>query len=157
MMTHRSPFSYQCNACGLCCHNQVITLSPYDVIRLARAAHLSTTDALARFTLRRGSLLRFDAAGACTALDATRCSLHSGRPLACRLYPLGLERGRFTGSRSHPLASERYLGRDLAQESFTQLEPAAGSAGLYGLTSSVAAFLDSQGVAPYLAAADRYR
>jgi Fe-S-cluster containining protein len=156
-MTPRTHFSYQCNACGLCCHNQVITLSPYDVIRLARAAHLSTTDAIARFTLRRGSLLRFDSTGACSALDATRCSLHSGRPLACRLYPLGLERGPFAASRSHPLASERYLSSYSARESFTQLEPAAGSAGLYGDTSTVAAFLDSQGVAPFLNAVDRYR
>jgi uncharacterized protein len=136
-MDYRTPFSYQCNACGRCCHNQVITLSPYDVIRLARAAHLSTTDAIARFTLRRGSLLRFDTGGACVALCGSRCTVHSGRPLACRLYPLGLERN---GSR----------------ESFTQLEPATGSAGLYGAASTVAAFFESQGVAPYLAAAERY-
>ena len=37
------------------------------------------------------------------------------------------------------------------------MEPATGSAGLYGVTSTVATFLDSQGVAPYLEAADRYR
>jgi len=137
MFVH-TPFSYQCNACGRCCHNQVITLSPYDVIQLARAAHLSTTEAITRFTLRRGSLLRFESDGRCAALDGSRCKLHSGRPLACRVYPLGIER---RGSRL----------------SLVELEPAAGSAGVYGTASSVADFLESQGVAPYLSAVERYR
>lgn len=137
MMDSFSPFSYQCNSCGRCCHNQVITLSPYDVIRLARAANLSTSETIQRFTLRRGSLLRFNKEGACHALEGTRCTVHSGRPLACRLYPLGLD-------------------RDGARESFTQLEPASGSAGIYGTGSTIAVFLESQGVAPYLGAGDRY-
>jgi Fe-S-cluster containining protein len=136
-MDRSSPFSYQCNACGRCCHNQVITVFPYDVIRLARAAHLSTTETIARFTLRRGSLLRFDPTGACLALVGARCTVHLGRPLACRLYPLGLERGD-------------------SRESFSQLEPAAGSAGVYGMASTVADFLESQHVAPYLDAIERY-
>jgi uncharacterized protein len=137
LMNQRTPFSYQCNACGRCCHNQVITLSPYDVIRLARAANLSTSAAIARFTLRRGSLLRFDPDGACVAREGTRCGVHPGRPLACRLYPLGME-------------------RDGSDDSFIRLEPAIGSAGIYGTASTVAAFLESQGIAPYLNAADRY-
>lgn len=159
MMNRATPFAYQCNACGRCCHNQVITLSPYDVIRLARAANLSTSETIDRFTLRRGSLLQFNPDSACNALDGARCTVHSGRPLACRLYPLGLQRGRFADSRPHAFASERYLGleRDGSRESFTQLQPAAGSAGVYGAASTVAAFLDSQGVAPYLAAIARYR
>jgi uncharacterized protein len=136
-MITRTPFSYQCNACGQCCHNQVITLSPYDIIRLARAAHLSTTDTIARFTLRRGSLLRFNPDGTCLALDGVRCSVHPGRPFACRLYPLGFE-------------------RDGSGESFIRLEPAEGSAGVYGTDSTVAAFLETQGVAPYLNATERY-
>ena len=136
-MNSFNPFSYQCNACGRCCHNQVITLSPYDVIQLARAANLSTADAIVRFTLRRGSLLRFDTDGACVALNGTRCGVHPGRPLACRLYPLGFQ-------------------RDTSNDSFVRLEPAIGSAGIYGTSSTVAAFLESQGVGPYLNAADRY-
>ena len=137
MFSH-TPFSYQCNACGRCCYNQVITLSPYDIIRLARAAQISTTETIARFTLRRGSLLRFDLNGTCHALDGARCTVHPGRPLACRLYPLGLERGD-------------------GRESFTQLAPAAGSAGVYGTASTVADFLESQHAAPYFDAVERYR
>src|ERR1700757_4575686 len=92
LMNRRSPFSYVCNACGLCCHNKVITLSPYDVMRLARAADLSMREAINRLTIRRGSVLKFTDDGACVALEGSRCMVHRGRPLACRLYPLGLER-----------------------------------------------------------------
>ncbi len=73
-MNRNSPFSYVCNACGLCCHNKVITLSPYDVMRLARAVAASTRDAIDRFTIRRGSILKFTDDGACAALEGA-CEL----------------------------------------------------------------------------------
>jgi Fe-S-cluster containining protein len=129
-------FSYVCNACGRCCHDKVITLSPYDVLRLARAANITTREAIARFTIRRGSLLKFTGAGACAALEGTRCGVHRGRPLACRLYPLGIELG--------------------AQEKFVMLEPAAGSLGVYGIDGIVDDFLAAQGVGDYLEANGRY-
>jgi Fe-S-cluster containining protein len=121
----------------------VITLSPYDVIRIARAAKISTSAAVARYTLRRGSLLRFLPGGRCAALEGPRCTIHPGRPLACRLYPLGLERvpGADGGG---------YV------EHFVQLEPAAGSLGVYGVAGTVAEFLDEQDAAPYLDAVARY-
>jgi Fe-S-cluster containining protein len=158
-MNRLSSFAYQCNACGRCCHNQVITLSPYDLIRLARAANLPTADTIARFTMRRGSLLRFNSNGACAALDGVRCGVHSGRPLACRLYPLGFQGGEPADSRALGLNSERYLGsvRDSSNESFIRLEPAIGSTGIYGTGSTVAAFLESQGTDVYFAAVGRYR
>jgi uncharacterized protein len=134
----QSKFSYLCNQCGRCCHDKVITLSPYDILRLARAAGISTGEAIARYTIRRGSILKFKPDSGCAALDGTRCTVHSGRPLACRLYPLGLER---TGSDDH----------------FLQLEPAQGSLGVYGADGTVEAFLVAQHVAPYLQTNDRYR
>ena len=139
-MNRRSAFSYLCNACGRCCHDKVITLSPYDVLRIARAAGISTSAAVRRFTIRRGSLLRFDATGACAALDGSRCGVHGGRPLACRLYPLGIQRAE--------------IGRE---ERFVTLEPAAGSLGVYGDDSTIDDFLESQDVEPHLAAIARYR
>jgi Fe-S-cluster containining protein len=132
-------FSYICNQCGRCCHDQVITLAPYDLLRIARAAGISTFEARQRYTLRRGSVLRFDPDGACAALDGARCSLRDGRPLACRLYPLGFER--------EPDGSENFI----------RLEPARGSFGVYGADATVAAFLETQGVAEYFAARDEYR
>ena len=138
-MNRKSPFSYACNACGTCCHNKVITLSPYDVMRLARVAEISTREAIDRFTIRRGSILKFTDDGACVALDGTRCGVHRGRPLACRLYPLGMERGN-----------------DLGDEKFVMLEPAAGSLGVYGIAGDVEDFLQAQGVGAYLEANARY-
>jgi uncharacterized protein len=130
-MNRQSAFSYTCNRCGLCCHDKVITLSPYDVIRIARAAGVSTGEAVARFTLRRGSLLKFTREGGCVALFGVQCAVHPGRPLACRLYPLGLE--RMDGG-----------------ERFIQLEPAAGSAGIYGANVTVEGFLATNGAHQYL-------
>ena len=138
-MNRKSQFSYVCNACGLCCHNKVITLSPYDVLQLARAAGISTREAVDRFTIRRGSILKFTDDGACVALEGARCGVHRGRPLACRLYPLGIERVK-----------------DGDDEKFVTLEPAAGSLGVYGFDDTVNDFVAAQVVAPHLEANARY-
>lgn len=138
-MNRNSQFSYVCNACGLCCHNKVITLSPYDVMRLARSVAASTREAIERFTIRRGSILKFTNDGACAALEGARCGVHRGRPLACRLYPLGLERIE-----------------EAHRETFVRLEPAVGSLGDYGVDGDVKSFLEAQGVGDYLAANARY-
>ena len=129
-MERGSKFSYVCNRCGLCCRDKVITLSPYDVIRIARAAKISTGTVVARYTIRRGSLLRFLPDGRCAALDGPRCTIHSGRPLACRLYPLGLERAPGADGAGYV-------------ERFLQLESAAGSLGVYAVAGTIAEFLDS--------------
>ncbi len=136
-MNRKSLFSYLCNACGRCCHDKVITLSPYDVLRIARAAGIATREAIARYTIRRGSILKFTDGGACAALEGARCALHRGRPLACRLYPLGIE-------------------QDETEERFVTLEPAPGSLGVYGDAGALNDFLDAQGVAAYLEANARY-
>ncbi|HTY55764.1 MAG TPA: YkgJ family cysteine cluster protein, partial [Candidatus Binataceae bacterium] len=130
-MRRESAFYYRCGQCGRCCRDKVITLSPYDVMRMARASRLSTGEVIDRYTLRRGSLLRFESDGACAALKGMMCTLHSGRPLACRLYPLGIERGA-------------------DGERFVRLEPAAGSLGVYGDHQTVGDFLDVQQAQPYL-------
>jgi Fe-S-cluster containining protein len=136
-MDRTSRFSYQCNQCGRCCHNKVITLSPYDVLRMARATGFSTGEIVRGYTIRRGSILRFLPEGMCAALDGSRCTLHRGRPLACRLYPLGLERSA--------------LGDQLIA-----LDPAEGSLGVYGTESTAGDFIDANETAHYLAALGRY-
>ncbi|MBF6571116.1 MAG: YkgJ family cysteine cluster protein [Candidatus Binataceae bacterium] len=137
-MNWTGAFSYRCGQCGRCCHDQVITLSPVDLVAIARAAAITTGAARARFTIRRGSILKFNPDGGCAALDGARCTIHRGRPLACRLYPLGLERD----------------GSDLR---FVRLEPARDSAGVYGLNDTVGGFVAAQGVEERLALNDRYR
>jgi uncharacterized protein len=138
-VNRNSQFSYLCNACGLCCHDKVITLSPFDVLRLARAAGVSTREAIERFTIRRGSILKFTDGGACVALKGVHCSVHRGRPLACRLYPLGIERIEEAGD-----------------EKFVTLEPAKGSLGVYGVDGTVNNFIEAQGVGEYFEAITRY-
>jgi Fe-S-cluster containining protein len=137
-MERQTVFSYRCNQCGHCCHNQAITLSPVDVIAIARTLGISTGAAVGRYTMRRGSLLRFKDNGACAALDGVRCSIHRGRPLSCRLYPLGLE-------------------RDGNRERFVQLEAAAGSTGIYGADGTIGEFLAGQDIDAHLALNERYR
>jgi Fe-S-cluster containining protein len=136
-MDRSSRFSYECNACGRCCRDKVITLSPYDLIRIAKAAGVAAGVARDRYTIRRGSILTFEQS--CIALAGTRCTIHSGRPLACRLYPLGIERSA------------------AGAENFVRLEPADGSLGVYGESASVDEFLEAQGVDEYLAINARYR
>jgi Fe-S-cluster containining protein len=141
-MDRASAFSYRCGQCGRCCHDQVITLSPADVIAIARTAGIATGDAVARFTMRRGSLLRFTdglkfAERGCIALDGACCTIHRGRPLACRIYPLGIE-------------------RDGAGERFVRLEPARDSAGVYGEEATVGDFIAAEGVEEPLALNECY-
>ncbi len=106
-------------------------------MRIARAAGLTTGEVIARYTIRRGSILRFEERGSCSALRDARCALHSGRPLACRLYPLGIE-------------------RTIDGERFVRIDPAPGSPGVYGEDRTVADFLDTQEAQPYLDAINRY-
>jgi len=89
-----SSFSYVCNACGRCCRDKVIVLSPFDLLRIAReGGGCDIRGDFARFTIRRGSILKFRDDGACVALDGVRCGVASGDVrLYGRLYPLGIER-----------------------------------------------------------------
>jgi Fe-S-cluster containining protein len=104
---------------------------------MARASGLSSGEIVRRYTIRRGSILRFLPEGMCMALDGARCTLHRGRPLACRVYPLGIERG---------------------PEDYTMiaLDPAEGSLGVYGTESTAGDFIDANGTGHYLEALGRY-
>ena len=100
---------------------------------------MRTADTVRAYTIRRGSILKFTDQRTCAALDGARCTIHRGRPLACRLYPLGLQRDA------------------RGDETFVRLEPASGSLGFYGEDGTVAEFLDAQGVGEYLDAIGQYR
>lgn len=139
-MEFGSAFSYACKQCGRCCRDKVITLSPCDVIRIARAVRISTGEAISRYTIRRGSILRFDSDGRCAAADGARCGIHRGRPLACRLYPLGIE----------------FAADKIAQTRFVRLEPEVGSAGVYGEAGTIAEFLAGQEAGSCLESIEAY-
>lgn len=79
-----------CTRLGTCCHNKQVWLNPWELASLAQARGLTSGEFRERFT-DQGIRLRF--AGACSQYDSSRgCSAHPGRPLACRLYPLGREK-----------------------------------------------------------------
>ncbi len=106
-------------------------------MRMASVTGLGTAELISRYSLRRGSLLRFSHDGSCVFLRNGFCSIHSGRPLPCRLYPLGIESTAGT-------------------ERFIRLEPAFGSIGVYAEEGTVGDFLDQQEATPYLSAVANY-
>ena len=82
-----------------CCSNIDISLTPYDVLRLARRLELSTSEFLARFTIpyeleKDGiagvKLKPVDGGTACRYMTAEGCSVYADRPTACRYYPVAL-------------------------------------------------------------------
>lgn len=138
VLARTTPFSYRCQACSRCCRNKGIRINPYEVARLAEVLATTTTEVLARWTTEGGSLLSARDDGTCVFLGQGGCTVHAGRPLVCRLYPLGRSRDAD------------------GTERFAELEPASGSDGVYGEDGSIDDYLRSQGVGPYLKAADRY-
>ncbi len=131
-------FSYTCGACSRCCYGKRIVVNPYELARLARHRDLSTTELIARFTVDGGTALAVRPDGGCVFLGGDGCTVHADRPLVCRLYPLG-----------------RIVQPD-GGEIFVEVEPHPETAGVYGRDGTVGAYVESQGVAPYIAAGDRY-
>ena len=138
-LTRSSPFAYQCHACSRCCRGKIIPLNPYEVARLAQTLGTTTTEVLARFTGTAGSTLAIrEEDQSCVFLGEHGCTVHGGRPLACRLYPLG-----------------RQVAPD-GEERFAEVEPHPQSAGVYGGPGTVDDYLRSQDVEPFHRAAARY-
>lgn len=136
--TRSSPFSYTCHACSKCCVDKVIRTGPYETLRLAEHLQLSTTELLARYTEAGGTVLQTKDDNSCVFLHDGHCSVHPARPLACRLYPLTW---RSDGD---------------GNEEFGVLPGHPESAGQFGEAADVEAYLQAQGVAPYLAMLRRY-
>jgi len=136
LATADEAFSYACNGCGRCCHDKRIAVSPYEIARLAETRGTSTGTILANHTAESGTVLRFTETG-CTFLVGGQCTVHAGRPLVCRLYPLG-----------------RYVDPD-GRATFVEVEPHPESEGIYGADGTVADWLAAQGALPYIEAAKR--
>jgi Fe-S-cluster containining protein len=137
LLTRDSPFSYRCAGCGRCCRDKLIQVNPYEVARLATRLGITTTEVLASCT-QDGVWLRREPDGSCCLLRNGRCSVHGDQPLACRLYPLG--RRVVAGGR----------------EELVELEPHPESEGSYGADGTAHDYLESQGIAEYVAASELY-
>lgn len=85
-----------CSRSGSCCHGNVVRLNPWELYRIALQKGISTQSFRDLFCDFGGIQLRFDGPKAWNAktscsqyLEGTGCQVHQGRPLACRLFPLG--------------------------------------------------------------------
>ncbi len=137
-MRRHTPFSYVCGGCTRCCEGKAIRVGPYEILRLARLFGMSTTDFIAEHTTSGGTILKLSEKGDCGFLTEKGCGVHSDRPLACRLYPLGMQS-----------SSE-------GDEKFGSLAPHPQTKGTYGHTGTVETYLNSQRVAPFMAANKQY-
>ncbi|NTW68678.1 MAG: YkgJ family cysteine cluster protein [Chlorobiaceae bacterium] len=131
-------FSFSCNCCGQCCRAKKIQVNPYETARLARNLGISATEFIARYTADNGSFLRFDDNNICIFLSLEGCSVHTDRPLVCRLYPLG-----------------RHVN-EVGNEWFSELEPEAECRGEFGRGRAIADYLEDQGAGDYMRAAESY-
>ena len=88
-----------CTRSGTCCHGKMVWLNPWELACLAAAKGMTQRAFRNRYCEFGGIRLRFNGPpgwkglAACSQYAAgCGCSVHAGRPLACRLYPLGRER-----------------------------------------------------------------
>lgn len=85
-----------CSRAGTCCHGKQVFLNPWELYTLAKAKGCTTKEFREQFCELGGILLRFDGKQgwkghqACSQYKENfGCSVHLGRPLSCRLYPIG--------------------------------------------------------------------
>jgi Fe-S-cluster containining protein len=138
-----------CSRSGTCCHGKTVRLNPWELACLAEAKGLTTRAFRDQYCDFGGIHLRFDGAPgwrqqpACSQyVPDLGCSVHVGRPLACRLYPLGRQR---QGDKLYYL----YQGSE-----FPCLEGCPEVLDLPQL--SVAAYIEGQAVKRFEVAQDEY-
>ncbi len=85
-----------CTRTGTCCHGKQVFLNPWELACLAKEKKISVREFSDFYCDFGGILLRFDGEkdkqgfSACSQYIADfGCSVHEGRSLACRLFPLG--------------------------------------------------------------------
>ncbi len=85
-----------CSRKGSCCFGKNVLINPWELATLAYTKGYTIEAFIAEYCENGGTKLifngstRFKNYNSCSLyLDNFGCSLHKGRPLACRLYPLG--------------------------------------------------------------------
>jgi Fe-S-cluster containining protein len=136
-----------------CCGDLNLALSPYDVMRLRIALGLKSTEFMRRFAtvapLQGNGFpsvmlnMKDDANQSCPFVEEQGCGVYPHRPGACRVYPIG--RGA-SMDKSGKLTEEYLLVKESHCMGFwEEVEP-----------MTVAAYLESQGMAPYIEFDNRY-
>lgn len=85
-----------CSRSGTCCFGKSVMLNPWEVLSFSKEKKITSREFRDLYCEFGGIRLRFDGSPdkkgqlACSQyIDDVGCSVHQGRPLACRLYPLG--------------------------------------------------------------------
>jgi len=85
-----------CSRKGTCCHGNTVFLNPWEIIQLSQEKKITTQQFIEDFTEDGGIRLKFngkqDSRGKSSCnlyVENFGCSVHLGRPLACRLFPIG--------------------------------------------------------------------
>jgi Fe-S-cluster containining protein len=85
-----------CSRSGTCCYGKAVMLNPWELFRFSKEKKITPREFRDLYCDFGGIQLNFngkkDKKGqhACSQyIDNYGCSVHKGRPLACRLYPLG--------------------------------------------------------------------
>lgn len=85
-----------CSRSGTCCHGKLVLLNPWELVCLAKEKKNTPRRFRDLYCDLGGIRLRFDGKKGWKGLQACSqyvegygCSVHLGRPLSCRLYPLG--------------------------------------------------------------------
>ncbi len=85
-----------CSRSGTCCFGKDVMLNPWELFRFSKEKKITPREFRDLYSEFGGIQLRFDGKPdkkgqkACSQyVDNVGCSVHLGRPLACRLYPLG--------------------------------------------------------------------
>lgn len=85
-----------CSRKGTCCHGNLVLLNPWELVQLAKEKKISSKEFRDQFCENGGIQLKFkgkkDVRGKSACNLYTQefgCSVHKGRPLACRLFPIG--------------------------------------------------------------------
>ncbi|QXP69885.1 YkgJ family cysteine cluster protein [Polaribacter sp. R2A056_3_33] len=85
-----------CSRAGTCCFGKAVMLNPWELFSFSKEKKVSPRDFRDLYTDFGGIRLTFNGKqdkkgqNACSQyVENHGCSVHQGRPLACRLYPLG--------------------------------------------------------------------
>lgn len=88
-----------CSRTGTCCHGKLVQLNPWEILCFAKEKKISPREFRDQYCDFCGIRLKFNGKPGWKNLPACSqyienfgCSVHLGRPLACRLYPLGRQK-----------------------------------------------------------------
>jgi len=96
ILSNQDKLPLTCSRTGNCCFGKVIYLNPWELFHLAKEKKYTQKEFRDIYSDFGGIRLKFDGKvgykgqQACSQyVDNFGCDVHLGRPLACRLYPLG--------------------------------------------------------------------